>query len=110
MDYYYIELIDEDNTNYYHHFPLVNDYKKVDGKFIFEHIYIQENQNLIIAVHHIPENYYNYLSTLRDIGNADYGQSPFNTTVMGNPESNLNTGIGFFGSSAVTQVKPVFVD
>jgi len=105
IDYYCIILGFSTNEGDYNSYAnyFFNDYEKVNGKFVIQNYRSLENfQDINMSVHHIPENYYNYIMTLYEIGAAEYGQSPFNTTVMGNPESNLNTGIGFFGSSAVS--------
>jgi len=104
-DYYIIEIYTFDNNDYTGGYRfLVNDNERKHGTFIFENIYVNPEDSMEYVIKHIPENYYNYLMVLADIGEAGYGQSPFNTTVMGNPVSNLSTGIGFFGSTAVHRV------
>jgi len=101
IDYYRIELIvDEEYESYISYSFLTNEYEKDNDKFKFSS-FLPETGTFTICVYHIPKNYYDFLTTLYDIGNSNYGQSPFNTTVMGNPESNLNTKIGFFGSCSV---------
>ena len=105
-DYYIIEIYSFDNNNYTGGYRfLVNDNEREHGSFLFENIYINTEDSMEYVIKHIPKNYYDYLMVLADIEEAGYGQSPFNTTVMGNPVSNLSTGIGFFGSTAVHRVR-----
>jgi len=103
-DYYIIELQILNNNNYAgSYWYLLNDNEKINGIFYFSNVNLNPGNKIIAIVKHIPKNYYDYIVTLFDIGDAGYGQSPFNTTVLGNPVSNLSTGIGFWGSSAINK-------
>jgi hypothetical protein len=49
---------------------------------------------------HISKNAYKYYDTLQNINNMGYGDSPFVSAVPGNPNTNIEGGIGYFATGA----------
>ncbi len=61
-----------------------------------------------VALSHIDKQSYDYFKTLESIGNMQYGNSPFMSAVTGNPESNVQGGIGYFYVAGISSVQKTF--
>jgi len=53
-----------------------------------------------VKLYHLNKAYIDYLNTLDQLSNMDYGESPFQISVPGNPETNVQGGIGYFATVA----------
>ena len=104
-DYYLIKLL-QNSGSYYgeYHLFLTNDNQKTNDYFVLEPVYLYNQSPLEISINHIPKIYYDFQITLSELGEAEYGQSPFTTTVLGNPVSNIQNGLGIFGTQAVSSI------
>jgi len=98
----YVEDVNTPGSDY-----LLNDFITTD------HLYNTQTHKLnvgrmhmqssgIYKVHliHISKDAYKYYETLQNINNMGYGDSPFVSAVPGNPNTNIEGGIGYFATGA----------
>lgn len=57
---------------------------------------------------HIDKDVYKYFETLKNLGEMGYGDSPFVSAVPGNPNTNIQGGIGYF-VTGTTSIKEKFI-
>ena len=68
------------------------------------------NTTYTLRLCHINELMYHYFKTLRDIQGAGYGTTPFTTSVPGNPNTNVEGGIGYFSAESVWELSKNSLD
>ena len=68
------------------------------------------NTTYTLRLCHINKLIYNYFKTLRDIQDAGYGTTPFTTSVPGNPNTNVEGGIGYFSAETVSELSKNSLD
>lgn len=54
-----------------------------------------------VVLTHINKGTYNYLETLKNLNSMNYGDSPFVNAVPGNPNTNIQGGIGYFMTGTI---------
>ncbi len=104
VDYYMIEVYKDINGNFYrHNGPFYFDdssYNKTEHAIILHRVHYNSVGNYKVKLFHLNKAYIDYLNTLKQLGEMDYGDSPFQIAVPGNPETNVRGGIGYFATVA----------
>jgi hypothetical protein len=95
--YKYNQYFEQYGNNYY-----FNDenYNESEHYIIVPNIYYNSDGLYKIKIFHINKPYIDYLNTLRQIQEMGYGSTPFDIGVPGNPNSNVQNGIGYFATMA----------
>lgn len=103
-DYYMLRVYYNSGGSYYDTQPPVyfNDrnYDKSEHAITLSGIYYNGAGIYKIKLFHLNKSYIDYLNTLDRLGGIGYGESPFQTAVPGNPETNVRGGIGYFATVA----------
>ncbi len=76
------------------------DYDKAEHSLSLPFVYYGGPGDYKVKLFHINKAYIDYINTLDRIGDAGYGDSPFQIFVPGNPETNVEGGIGYFATVA----------
>lgn len=104
IDYYMIEVFNSINGYFNRYYePIYFDdssYNKAQHSLILPYISYNGTGNYKIKLYHLNRAYIDYLNTLDQLRDMGYGESPFQTSVPGNPETNVQGGIGYFATIA----------
>ena len=104
VDYYMIQIFYRDlNTHEYRYQHDIyfddSNYNKTEQSLVLSHIPNNQGTGIFkIKLYHLNKSYVDYLFTLKQLGEMGYGESPFQTFVPGNPETNVKGGIGYFAT------------
>ena len=103
-DYYFVKFIENNNTSsFYPQYQYFADYELYDQQNRKASLYIYTGQPGTIYLYHITKQMYDYFKILRNVGDMNFGDGPFSTSVPGNPESNIEGGIGYFMVAPVSE-------
>ena len=105
VDYYmarifYSDLVTHDYQYQYDVYFDDSNYNKSKHSLILHIPYYNGTRTSKIKLFHLNKSYVDYLNTLKQLGEMGYGESPFQTAVPGNPETNVKGGIGYFATIA----------
>jgi len=103
-DYFMLKIYKKINQNFHqyeseYYFSDEN-YNENEHSIILPHVYYNSNGLYKIKLFHLNKSYIDYLNTLRQLQGMNYGSSPFEISVPGNPNSNVQNGIGYFATMA----------
>ena len=76
------------------------DYNRQEHLLALSNIPYNGTGDYKVKLFHLNKTYIDYLNTLDQLSGMDYGESPFEITVPGNPETNVQGGIGYFATIA----------
>lgn len=76
------------------------DYNRQEHSLVLSYIPFSGTGDYKIKLFHLNKAYIDYLNTLDALGDMNYGESPFQIFVPGNPETNVQGGIGYFATMA----------
>ncbi len=103
-DYYMVQIFYHDYTGFYQLDSDIyfNDYTydKSEHSLSLSNVYDSGPGDYKVKLFHLNKTYVDYLNTLDRLGNMGYGDSPFQIFVPGNPETNVQGGIGYFATVA----------
>jgi hypothetical protein len=105
-DYFIVEIYEyfnnDPNQRRFLEYYLVNDnnYRQSTHQLTIEYANAWNNFDYEIVLRHIDKQVYDYINTLKSVSRMRYGSSPFISIVPGNPNSNIQNGIGFFMATA----------
>ena len=107
LDYYMIKIYFRDiySTSFYPYTDEVyfddKGYNKQEHSLTLQHFPIDEMQgDYKVKLYHLNKGYVEYLNTLDRLQGVSYGGGPLQITVPGNPETNVQGGIGYFATVA----------
>jgi len=106
--YKYNQYFEQYGNDYY-----LNDenYNENGHYIIVPYVYYNSNGLYKIKVFHIHKSYIDYLNTLRQLQEMGYGSTPFDIGVPGNPNTNVQNGIGYFATmSSDSLVKNISIN
>lgn len=111
-DYYMVQIFYNDSSGFYQLASGIyfndNTYDKATHSISVSFVYYSGPGAYKVKLFHLNKAYVDYLNTLNRLGGMGYGDSPFQIFVPGNPETNVEGGIGYFATVAVdTLVKTV---
>jgi len=103
-DYFMVKLYKKINQNFHqyendHYFSDEN-YNESEHSIILPHAYYNSDGTYKVKLFHTNKSYIDYLNTLRQIQSMGYGSTPFDIGVPGNPNTNVQNGIGYFATMA----------
>ncbi len=104
-DYYMAKLFFANNNSGYYYYGTSyyfddSSYNKTEHSMILPYFHYNGAGTYKIKLFHLNKAYIDYLNTLDQLGDMDYGESPFQIAVPGNPETNVHGGIGYFATVA----------
>ena len=104
VDYYMLEIFNSINGHFNRYYePFYFDdssYNKAEHSLTLPYIDDAGTGNYKVKLYHLNKTYIDYLNTLDQLRDMGYGESPFQTSVPGNPETNVQGGIGYFATIA----------
>ena len=97
-DYYRI-IVQTDTYNFSSNYDFLTTdfyYDSQTHSLELENLNIQSTGHFKVKLFHLNKKVYDYYETLYNLNEINYGDSPFESAVPGNPNTNVNGGIGYF--------------
>ena len=103
-DYFMVKLFSQVLNQMYYQDDVVyfsdENYNENEHSIVLSNSIFDYGNNQKIKLYHINKSYIDYLNTLRQIQEMNYGSTPFDIGVPGNPNTNVQNGIGYFAAMA----------